>query len=621
MDRQNFEMLNLFINNDSLTLKELQLHFNVSRGTITKNIRAINEYLEGIAEIKVNQSRFYLVIDDYGAIAKLQTTFLKRDLDFNDPLKRQAAVLKHLLQHSTEYVILDDLAESLSVSRGTINNDIKTLRRRLGKYGAKIETKTNRGIRLVVRYDYVYAIVTRNIVGKYYDFELNLDNSADSRMMELIKEIETNHSFVAMVKRNISIINWLKNYGIRIKDDIPHYHPLLAKSMTKGLRREIDNYMSSPLSSSEWEFISYPFSIKKNTNSDDGLIKAALENVTVLMNIIFPAIKKKLDIELNFDRLLVELRYHLLFLINRSIFDVSTEEFISADMVNKYPVSSELAQLTISSLEKQVDINISNQELGYLTLYFQMALEEYMAYSTSYQVALVEPISNSMKKFITEQLKELLDDDVQVDVLSSVDELEKSSKKYLLIFSNKYFSIHHGIQQAPIIRLNTVFNKGILRERLQISLVDEAVNRGICNFDVTRFSGKETYMESVGKLIEQEIVRGQLTEEFMQDWIRREKKASSIFGDGVALPHVIDKSGTNRILVKVGLFENAVVFDNQKIRIVFLVAIPYKLNADLSKVLAQVYDLIRSITTNKNIYSNLIKYDNTRGIVQLMEAI
>lgn len=621
MDRQNFEMLNLFINNDSLTLKELQLHFNVSRGTITKNIRAINEYLEGIAEIKVNQSRFYLVIDDYGAIAKLQTTFLKRDLDFNDPLKRQAAVLKHLLQHSTEYVILDDLAESLSVSRGTINNDIKTLRRRLGKYGAKIETKTNRGIRLVVRYDYVYAIVTRNIVGKYYDFELNLDNSADSRMMELIKEIETNHSFVAMVKRNISIINWLKNYGIRIKDDIPHYHPLLAKSTTKGLRREIDNYMSSPLSSSEWEFISYPFSIKKNTNSDDGLIKAALENVTVLMNIIFPAIKKKLDIELNFDRLLVELRYHLLFLINRSIFDVSTEEFISADMVNKYPVSSELAQLTISSLEKQVDINISNQELGYLTLYFQMALEEYMAYSTSYQVALVEPISNSMKKFITEQLKELLDDDVQVDVLSSVDELEKSSKKYLLIFSNKYFSIHHGIQQAPIIRLNTVFNKGILRERLQISLVDEAVNRGICNFDVTRFSGKETYMESVGKLIEQEIVRGQLTEEFMQDWIRREKKASSIFGDGVALPHVIDKSGTNRILVKVGLFENAVVFDNQKIRIVFLVAIPYKLNADLSKVLAQVYDLIRSITTNKNIYSNLIKYDNTRGIVQLMEAI
>ncbi|KRN26740.1 BglG family transcription antiterminator [Liquorilactobacillus mali] len=621
MDRQNFEMLNLFINNDSLTLKELQLHFNVSRGTITKNIRAINEYLEGIAEIKVNQSRFYLVIDNYGAIAKLQTTFLKRDLDFNDPLKRQAAVLKHLLQHSTEYVILDDLAESLSVSRGTINNDIKTLRKRLEKYGAKIETKTNRGIRLVVKYDYVYAIVTRNIVGKYYDFELSLDNSADSRMMELIKEIETNHSFVAMVKRNISIINWLKNYGIRIKDDIPHYHPLLAKSTTKGLRREIDNSMSSPLSNSEWEFISYPFSIKKNTNSDDGLIKSALENVTALMNIIFPAIKKKLDIELNFERLLVELRYHLLFLINRSIFDVSTEEFISADMVNKYPVSSELAQLTISSLEKQLDINISNQELGYLTLYFQMALEEYMAYSASYQVALVEPISNSMKKFITEQLKELLDDDVQVDVLSSVDELEKSSKKYLLIFSNKYFSIHQGIQQAPIIRLNTVFNKGILRERLQISLVDEAVNRGICNFDVTRFSGKETYMESVGKLIEQEIVRGQLTEEFMQDWIRREKKSSSIFGDGVALPHVIDKSGINRILIKVGLFENAVVFDNQKIKIVFLVAIPYKLNADLSKVLAQVYDLIRSITTNKNIYSNLIKYDNTRGIVQLMEAI
>ncbi|WP_436705603.1 HTH domain-containing protein, partial [Lactiplantibacillus argentoratensis] len=45
MDRQSFEILNFFINNDALTLRELQSHFSVSRVTITKNIRAINDYL------------------------------------------------------------------------------------------------------------------------------------------------------------------------------------------------------------------------------------------------------------------------------------------------------------------------------------------------------------------------------------------------------------------------------------------------------------------------------------------------------------------------------------------------------------------------------------------------
>nr|WP_238352265.1 HTH domain-containing protein [Lactiplantibacillus plantarum] len=61
MDRQSFEILNFFINNDALTLRELQSHFSVSRVTITKNIRAINDYLVGIAKINVNQAKFYLV--------------------------------------------------------------------------------------------------------------------------------------------------------------------------------------------------------------------------------------------------------------------------------------------------------------------------------------------------------------------------------------------------------------------------------------------------------------------------------------------------------------------------------------------------------------------------------
>ncbi|WP_265246529.1 PTS sugar transporter subunit IIA [Lactiplantibacillus plantarum] len=177
------------------------------------------------------------------------------------------------------------------------------------------------------------------------------------------------------------------------------------------------------------------------------------------------------------------------------------------------------------------------------------------------------------------------------------------------------------INHAPIIRLNSIFNQGTLRERLQISLVDEAVNQGQCRFDVTQFDEQETYVTGVKKLINQEIQHGQLTPDFMQAWLNREQQSSSIFGDGVALPHVIDKSGLNRILVTVGVFEKPVVFDNQKVNVVFLVAIPYKLDATLSKILAQVYDLIRSITANSNIYNNLKNYDENQGLNQLMEAI
>lgn len=186
MDRQSFEILNFFINNDALTLRELQSHFSVSRVTITKNIRAIN---------------------NYSAMAKLQTNFLKKDLDFNDPSKRQATILKELLQQITDYVILDDLAESLAVSRGTINKDLKALKQQLDYYQVRIETKTNRGIHLAVEHDYMYAVITRTLVGKYYELEATWDKATDVKLLNLVKKLDHNNDTVTMVKRNIAVIN------------------------------------------------------------------------------------------------------------------------------------------------------------------------------------------------------------------------------------------------------------------------------------------------------------------------------------------------------------------------------------------------------------------------------
>lgn len=621
MDRQSFEILNFFINNDALTLRELQAHFSVSRVTITKNIRSINEYLAGIAKINVNQAKFYLVINNYSAMAKLQTNFLKKDLDFNDPSKRQATILKELLQQKTDYVILDDLAESLAVSRGTINKDLKALKQHLAFYHVDIETKTNRGIHLSVQHDYVYAVITRTLVGKYYELEATWDNATDAKLIDLIQQIDHSSDTVTRVKRNVAVINWLRKYDIRINDDIQNYHPLLSDETTEALRNLITEIVGSSLSTGEWQFISYPLNVKKLPKDDRHLVRVALDDVEDLMQLVFPILKQKLDVNLDFERLLVELQYHLLFLINRAIFDVKSEGFISVDMLSKYPVSTELAQITLSTIATKLNIRIRSQEVGYLTVYFQMELEEYMAAPIIHRVALVKPINTSMKKFISEKLKEMLDDDLQIDVFNSIKELEQSPEKYLLIFSNSFLTGNELVNHAPIIRLNSIFNQGALRERLQISLVDEAINQGQCRFGVTKLDSQETYVDGVKELINHEIENGQLTQEFMQDWINREQQSSSIFGDGVALPHVIDKSGLNRILVTVGLFEKPVVFDNQKVNVVFLVAIPYKLDATLSKILAQVYDLIRSITTNSNIFNNLKNYDGNRGLNQLMEAI
>lgn len=70
-------------------------------------------------------------------------------------------------------------------------------------------------------------------------------------------------------------------------------------------------------------------------------------------------------------------------------------------------------------------------------------------------------------------------------------------QKIFTDFSNSFLTDNELINHAPIIRLNSIFNQGTLRERLQISLVDEAVNQGQCRFDVTQFDEQETYVTGV----------------------------------------------------------------------------------------------------------------------------
>ncbi|WP_157515418.1 hypothetical protein [Lactiplantibacillus plantarum] len=50
-----------------------------------------------------------------------------------------------------------------------------------------------------------------------------------------------------------------------------------------------------------------------------------------------------------------------------------------------------------------------------------------------------------MKKFISEKLKEMLDDDLQIDVFNSISEWEQSPEKYLLIFSNSFLTEANSI--------------------------------------------------------------------------------------------------------------------------------------------------------------------------------
>jgi len=133
LDNQDFRLLNDLIANDSVMIDELAANEHVSKRTLLKYIQNLNDDLDHVAIVQQKQQRLFLQVNDYQKLAKLQTGQLKRELDFNDPDKRQSFIIMQLLQ-ADDFVTLDDLAEQLLISKPTLTRDMTSLRHKLLPY-------------------------------------------------------------------------------------------------------------------------------------------------------------------------------------------------------------------------------------------------------------------------------------------------------------------------------------------------------------------------------------------------------------------------------------------------------------------------------------------------------
>ncbi|GAJ26573.1 sorbitol operon transcription regulator [Liquorilactobacillus sucicola DSM 21376 = JCM 15457] len=122
-------------------------------------------------------------------------------------------------------------------------------------------------------------------------------------------------------------------------------------------------------------------------------------------------------------------------------------------------------------------------------------------------------------------------------------------------------------------------------------------------------------------MIQAKIKSGSLSADFLKSWEKRERQGSNVFENGIAIPHVVDNSDNERILLNIGVFDTDVKYQDRKVRIVFLIGIPQKLNHQLNKVLTQVYDLVFAVANNRNIYNNILDYDQQRALTQITEGI
>ena len=152
------DLLNLFLNNDLLTISELKKKSGISARTLNTEFEQINKALRNNGhDVKIINQRAKGYLLDYSLAESDWLKLLKENcseylnLKFNYLFRNKLRIAKicRFLCASPNYIKVDQLASKLNFSTATINKDMRDVKKFLSIYNLKVKSVPYYGMKVV----------------------------------------------------------------------------------------------------------------------------------------------------------------------------------------------------------------------------------------------------------------------------------------------------------------------------------------------------------------------------------------------------------------------------------------------------------------------------------------
>lgn len=420
---------------------------------------------------------------------------------------------------------------------------------------------------------------------------------------------------ITKIALNLTAFETIRKNRGKINEFIPNFKPMWDadnQSLQKLIALITGRF--SDLSKSELEFILSPLNLYRNQYQNLKIIKQTfLSNKQLIQGSLEKSlVHYGLDADIVYERI----KWHVLFLINRTILHEKVTGALPKNVSEKYPVAFEFALSLAHLIEEKYNVKVNINEINYLVLYFEMAIEK-LVNKKQDEVASLAVIGNyrsSVKKFIITQLESTFPNS-SIDIVDKKEDLSPN-KKYLFILSQKLFK--YG--SIPVFNTNVLFREDALTIIAAIALIEHYIEENkvvVIKHDLQA----DSYYSLVKELVDHLVTDGQLNSDFYERWTKREKKSNNVISNGIAIPHAVDSTGKPRLLLSFGIVKQKVTYNKTRLKLIFLIGIPEKLDDSLVEVTSRVYDLISMISRNQVLFENAENYDNNQSFIQMLEGI
>lgn len=603
--------------NEFTTIKELTNSFHVTDRTIRTDIQAINlEIAKYECEILLKRkSGYYLMSYNKDKFKELQNQIEKQTnvLTFNSLDDRIKYILQKLL-YSQDYVILDDLANEVFVSRNTLQNYIKPIKETLETYNLIYVSKPNLGVKVFgnekdKRECLLNEILCKDtptyIIGFTKEEQMLFRDIDLFEIQTLVNQLLNKHDIHASDYDRKNLIMHCALMISRVKTE--NYIPFDVQfpiqddiyELIEQLCIQLENKFDIQITSGEKQYIY--LHIASNTHMNIYSVNTVkLQNqITKLLEVIY----EEYNFDLRQDAILKkDLFNHFSSILSSKNIYMNKKNPLLNTIKTNFPLPFEI---TLTSTAKVFSEALTEDEIGYISLHIGAAIER--CFTSMYQkkrVVLVCGSGIATTRMLEARLQTFFNSKIVI--------VNKIS--YAEFMHYDFANIDFVISTIPIQSDNipveivdfTLKNTDIEKISKRLSHMDKKANFVTKFFDKQLFLHKsnavtkEDVLKELAHLLENQNI---VSDTFIHSVLKRESIACTNLNDIFAIPHPMEAC-SNETKVAVAILNQSVEWNDkhEEVQIIFMISI----KQGEQKQFEHLYDLFIEIVGNTKLQQDIV---------------
>ena len=493
-------------------------------------------------------------------------------------------IIKKIINISStdkDTIKLEDLADSMYVSLSTVKNDLKEVKKILNEYNLKISSKHKQGICIEASEEDIIKFI------------INYSNKVDNSLN--IKDFLNNN-----------IIENLFSIKKILLDTLSYENMILTDNEFKNIVNYISIYLSrNNTNQSDFikEYIKKYKSKKEKPISEDEqlLIRKAIKEFCRDLNIAT-------SINLSHDKVFEECLFnHISNLYKRADLGINQYEITAGEIKLKYPFAFELGKIAKKTIEKNLNMEISEDEVENIALHIGGALEridkrdEKKVYRTI--IVCTSGVGTSM--LIKSKLE---------NIFKGKLEIIKVIPSYLIDYVNVLdidfviSTVEVNLENVNVIKVSPMLtDKEIKLIEKYIETENVYIDLDIQNLFSSELFFKDIKAETRSQVIDimskKLVEKGYIDDTMRQSYFERETIATTEIGNMVAIPHGA-KGEVYENKVAIGILKEPISWEVGKVRLVIMLALDKEKILDYEEVFSKIYKRVDSIAKVISICEN-----------------